>query len=509
MAVKHPRRTVVIDMGSNSFRLVAYSYEPGHWWRRTDEIYDTVRVGAGLLASGRLADDRIETAIEAMEVYAHFCAASGIERDDVRAVATSAIRDADNGAELLDRVRELTKLPVRVLSTKEEAYFGYLAAVNSTTLSNGAVLDLGGGSLQLVRVRGRRAVETASWRLGTVRMTERFLEGKASGAKQRDALRAHVLEELAAVDWCKQLRGSVVGIGGTARNLAAAAAAAAGLPSIGVQGALIEYEALDALIKQLASRTVEQRAALDGIKPGRAGLILAGAVVISAAMEAIGTDRLEVTQAGLREGVFFSTYLEPAQPPLFDDVRIASVRNLATQYQPDLVHCSHVAELAGQLLDSLDGSVPRPRGLDIGQLLWAAGMLHDIGVSVDYDDHHKHSRYLVLAAGLPGFSQRELALIAQTVRYHRKGAPELGELAPLCHAGDQLLLTRLSALLRLAEHLDRGRDGAVVRARLRQQGEQLELELAVNGDPALARWGAERQSDLFRRAFGRPLTLAA
>jgi exopolyphosphatase/guanosine-5'-triphosphate,3'-diphosphate pyrophosphatase len=136
-------------------------------------------------------------------------------------------------------------------------------------------------------------------------------------------------------------------------------------------------------------------------------------------------------------------------------------------------------------------------------------MLHDIGVSVDYDDHHKHSRYLILAAGLPGFSQRELALIAQTVRYHRKGAPELGELAPLCHASDQLLLTRLSALLRLAEHLDRGRDGAVVRARLREQDEQLELELAVNGDPALARWGAERQSDLFRKAFGRPLTLAA
>jgi exopolyphosphatase/guanosine-5'-triphosphate,3'-diphosphate pyrophosphatase len=509
MAVKRARRTVVIDMGSNSFRLVAYSYEPGRWWRRTDEIYDTVRVGAGLLASGRLADDRIETAIEAMEVYAHFCAASGIAVENVRAVATSAIRDAANGAELLARVRELTNLPARVLSTEEEAYFGYLAAVNSTTLSNGAVLDLGGGSLQLVRVRGRRAVETASWRLGTVRMTERFFEGKASSTKQRDALRAHVLEQLGAVPWCNRLRGSVVGIGGTVRNLAAAANAAAGLPSIGVQGAVLEGEALDGLIKQLASRSVDERATLDGIKPGRAGLILAGAIVIRAAMEAIGTDRLEVTQAGLREGVFFSTYLGPVQPPLFEDVRVASVRNLATQYQPDLVHCSHVAELAGQLLHSLDGSVPRARGLDIAQLLWAAGMLHDIGVSVDYDDHHKHSRYLILAAGLPGFSQRELALIAQTVRYHRKGAPELGELAPLCHASDQLLLTRLSALLRLAEHLDRGRDGAVVRARLREQDERLELELAVNGDPALARWGAERQSDLFRRAFGRPLTLAA
>lgn len=144
----------------------------------------------------------------------------------------------------------------------------------------------------------------------------------------------------------------------------------------------------------------------------------------------------------------------------------------------------------------------------MAQLLWAAGMLHDIGVSVDYDDHHKHSRYLILAAGLPGFSQRELALIAQTVRYHRKGTPELGELAPLCHPRDDRLLTRLAALLRLAEHLDRGRDGAVVGARLRRQEDHLELELDVDGDAALARWGAERQSDLFRQAFGRPLTLA-
>src|SRR6202790_1734371 len=169
MAVTQTRRTVVIDMGSNSFRLVAYSYEPGRWWRRTDEIYDTVRIGAGLLATGRLAEDRIETAIEAMEVYAHFCAASGIGPEHVLAVATSAIRDGENREELLSRVRELTGLPVRVLSTEEEAYFGYLAAVNSTSLSDGAVLDLGGGSLQIVRVRDRHAVESASWRLGTVR----------------------------------------------------------------------------------------------------------------------------------------------------------------------------------------------------------------------------------------------------------------------------------------------------------------------------------------------------
>jgi exopolyphosphatase/guanosine-5'-triphosphate,3'-diphosphate pyrophosphatase len=500
------RRTVVIDMGSNSFRLVAYSFEPGRWWRRSDEIYDTIRLGAGLVATGRLAEDRIEAALEAMEVYAHFCTASGIAPEEVHAVATSAIRDADNGPELLARVRERTGFPARVLSTAEEARFGYLAAVNSTGLRNGAVLDLGGGSLQIVSVRERRAIESSSWRLGTVRMTERFLDG-ASGAKQRDALRAHVHRELGLAPWFARVEGSLVGIGGTVRNLAAAAGAAAGLPSIGVQGAFLHRAALDQLIKELSARPVAERAALEGIKPGRAGLILAGAVVIAAAMEAIGTDRLEVTHSGLREGVFFEQFLG-GDPPLFDDVRIASVRNLAVRYQPDLGHCVHVADLAGQLLDSLYGGLSPAEDLDVAQLVWAAGMLHDIGVSVDYDDHHKHSRYLILAAGLPGFSQRELALVAQTVRYHRKGTPELGELGPLCREGDAQLLMRMAALLRLAEHLDRGRDGVVTAARLRAHDDRLELELEADGDASLARWGAERQGELFRRAFGSPLTLA-
>jgi exopolyphosphatase / guanosine-5'-triphosphate,3'-diphosphate pyrophosphatase len=502
------RRTVVIDMGSNSFRLVAYSYEPGRWWRRSDEIYDTVRIGAGLLANGRLAEERMSSAVEAMEVYAHFCAAAGIATGDVTAVATSAIRDASNGGELLERVRGATALPVRILGAQEEAYYGYLAAINSTALGDGAVLDLGGGSLQLVHVRDRRAVASDSWRLGTVRMTERFFEGGSSGAKQRNALRAHVLEELRSAAWLSEVPPTLVGLGGTVRNLAAAAAAASGLPSIGVQGALLERDALEQLIKRLASGSVSERAAIDGIKPGRAAVILAGAVVVAAVAEALGVEGIEVTHAGLREGIFFSGYLGDRDPPLFEDVRVASVGNLAAQYQADLAHARHVAALAGQLLGSLDRVMPSGDGLDVAQLVWAAGMLHDIGVSVDYDDHHKHSRYLVLAAGLPGFSQRELALIAQTVRYHRKGTPELGELEPLCRPGDQQLLLSMSALLRLAEHLDRGRDGTVTAARLRNLDGELRLELAVSGDPALARWGAERQSDLFRRAFGRPLTLA-
>jgi exopolyphosphatase/guanosine-5'-triphosphate,3'-diphosphate pyrophosphatase len=137
-------------------------------------------------------------------------------------------------------------------------------------------------------------------------------------------------------------------------------------------------------------------------------------------------------------------------------------------------------------------------------------MLHDIGMAIDYDDHHRHSRYLVLSAGLPGFSQREQALIAQTVRYHRKGTPELGELSSLCAPGDDRLLTALAAVTALAEHLDRSRDGTIEVAGLHAENGSLALELEVSrrGDEILARWGAERQSELFRRAFGRSLTVA-
>ncbi|MEJ7825186.1 MAG: hypothetical protein WKF48_07130, partial [Solirubrobacteraceae bacterium] len=168
------RRTAVIDLGSNSFRLVVFTAADG-WWKRTDEIYLAVRVGEGLDATGELGAAPMRRALEAAEVFAHFCDATGLGAEDIAPVATSAIRDASNQDAFLDCVRAETGLEVRVLSREEEANYGYLAAVNSTTLSDGAVLDLGGGSLQLVEVKSRHPGRLGSWPLGAVRMTEHFL----------------------------------------------------------------------------------------------------------------------------------------------------------------------------------------------------------------------------------------------------------------------------------------------------------------------------------------------
>jgi exopolyphosphatase/guanosine-5'-triphosphate,3'-diphosphate pyrophosphatase len=507
-------RLAVIDLGSNSFRLVVFTAGDG-WWKRTDEIYEPVRIGQGLMASGKLGEEPMERALATLDVFAHFCRASGLGADSVDAVATSAIRDAENGEGFLARARECLGLPIRVLSREAEARYGYLAAVNSTTLTRGCVLDLGGGSLQLVNVAERLARESGSWRLGTVRMSERFLPPNGPAKrKQLEELRAHVAGELEEAPWLADAGsapggGRLVGIGGTVRNLAAAAQRAAGLPSNGVQGMVIEREALDELVVRLAALPAAERASIPGVKPARADLILAGAVVVQGVLEAGGLQRLETTEAGLREGVFFERLLADRDPPLFEDVRRTSVMNMAAQYQVDPDHTRHVADLALGMFDELarlglhEGD-PRER-----ELLWAASMLHDIGMSIDYDDHHKHSRYLILNGGLPGYTPVETAIVAQAARYHRKGMPVPGPMGPLFGEGDAARLDRCAALLRLAEDLERSRDQLVRRTSIALRDDEVQLRLIADGNAAVPRWAAGRERELFARAFHRELAVAA
>ncbi len=511
MAVPAPRleqRLAVIDLGSNSFRLVVFDSGAGGW-RRTDEIHQPVRIGEGMVATGKLGRAPMARALDTLDVFAHFTRASGLREDQIDGVATSAIREADNGDVFLARARALTGLPIRVLSCQQEAHYGYLAAVNSTTLADGCVLDLGGGSMQLVQVTGRHATESESWRLGAVRMTERFLPGAGPHKRKAlDELRSHIAAKLQRAPWIPRCGERLVGIGGTVRNLAAAVQRAQALPSLGIQGQIITREALDELIERLAVLPAAERKTVPGVKSARSDLILAGALVVEGVMLRGGFAGIEATEAGLREGVFFESLLcDAGDPPLMDDVRRASVLNLAARYHLDPAHTEHVAKLALGLFDELAAG-----GLHTGdrierELLWAACCLHDIGMSVDYDDHHKHSRYLILSAGLPGFTPAEVAVIAQAARYHRKGMPDGGPLADLMDRAALARMTRCAALLRLAEDLERARDQSVRAAHVTVGDDEVHLTLEADEAVALPRWAAAREVELFRRAFGRTLVV--
>jgi exopolyphosphatase/guanosine-5'-triphosphate,3'-diphosphate pyrophosphatase len=488
-----------------------FTYVPGIWWKRTDELYETVRIGAGMGETGRLGDDAIARGLETLGVFGRFCTANGLDPDHVHVVATSAIRDAANGRQFVRDAEEGTGLRIEILSEAEEARLGYVAAINTSTLTDGAVLELGGGSMQLIQVTDRQAAELRSLPLGALRLTEEFLpSSRPARKKELERVRTRIGETLDQVDWLGRSGDRLVGIGGAVRNLASAAQNAAGQGDFGVQGYVLTTEALAELVKELASLEPSERGSVAGIKPGRGDIVLAAALTIEGVLERGGVDGIEATEAGLREGVFFEReLLAGTSPPLLEDVRASAVRNLAIQYESDFEHVEHVAQLSLQMFDSLvEGGLIEPSDGE-RELLWAAAMLHDVGMTISYDDHHKHSRYLIVSAELPGFDPRERALIGQISRYHRKGDPKLGEMAPVGRSGDEQLVARCSVILRLAEHLERGRDQSVRKVRLRANGQGVDLHLDAAGDLTLPRWSVERYGDdeAFEQVFGRRLLI--
>jgi len=212
----------------------------------------------------------------------------------------------------------------------------------------------------------------------------------------------------------------------------------------------------------------------------------------------------------MREGLFYERFFDAdeGEPPMFENVRRAAVMNLAHLYRFQEHHAEHIAHLTLSMFDQM----PAERllcGAGEREILWAASMLHDIGVSVDYHDHHKHGSYLIINAGLPAYTHREIALIALLVRYHRKGKPTPDELAGLLDVDDEVRLLQMCAFLRLAEQFDRARDSMVTDVRLSVNESTAHMELITRGDETVALWSADRHRDIFEQAFGLPLELVA
>jgi exopolyphosphatase / guanosine-5'-triphosphate,3'-diphosphate pyrophosphatase len=318
---------------------------------------------------------------------------------------------------------------------------------------------------------------------------------------------ARTLEEF---EWWTSEAGRLAGVGGTIRNLAAAVQKRMDLPDLDVQGFVLSRDALEELIEQLAGKPAAKRGSVRGIKPDRGDVILGGALVVAAAMEHGGFDEIEVTEAGLREGVFFEELLSDRDPPLIGDVRRESVLNLARRFRTNDAHVEHVALLSLQMFDELAEAGLHALGAEERELLWAACMLHDIGVTIDYDDHHRHSQYLILNSGLPGHSPWELEMIAAIARWHRRGEPDAGALGALERKGDGARLQVLCGIIRLAEQFERSRDRVVAGITLAQDNGAVTLHARTNGtDPSVALWSAQRNSDLLAEAIGEDVEVVA
>ena len=258
----------------------------------------------------------------------------------------------------------------------------------------------------------------------------------------------------------------------------------------------------------LAEMSQAERGQIPGVKPGRGDIVLAAAVTIEGVLEVAEIDGIEATEAGMREGVFFARVLLAGREPLFDNVREAAVRNLAVQYECDLGTSSTWPSCRCRCLTRWPTGVFEPTEGE-RELLWAAAMLHDVGMTISYDDHHKHRRYLILGGACPASTPGSGRSSPRSAAITARARPSSGELSPVCATAIEEVLERCAVVLRVAEHLERGRDQSVHEVRLRRNGDGAALHLRADGDITLPRWSVERygDSELFERAFGRRLDI--
>jgi exopolyphosphatase/guanosine-5'-triphosphate,3'-diphosphate pyrophosphatase len=496
-------RVAIIDLGSNSARLMVADYQPGYAYRIADEISRRVRLSEGMAAGGALQEAPRARAIQTVRMFKAFCDAHHITR--IVPVATAAVRDAANRAEFLKELYECTGVRFKVLSGEDEAYYGALGVVNGLGLEDGRVMDLGGGSAEVSLVRRGQFQRGETTPLGAVRLTEMFFDG-AGRPKAGDISRLvqYASDIFEAIGWMGLSDDEqFVGLGGTVRCLARMDRLARGYRLGLVNGYELRRNNLDRLIERLAERTASERARqMPGLPADRADIILAGALVVREAMRCAGAHSLVVCGHGLREGLFFKEFLKPADPPVIKDLRAFSVYNLGRLYGYEPVHAAHAAKLALSLFDQL------ARRHGFGQqerdCLWAAAQLHDIGTVVDYYDHHRHTYYIILNAGLGGYSHWETELIGLLCLYHRKGTPTDEDLGAPTRDSDLERVCKLASLLRLSEYLDRSRTQVITRLNVLNAGGRrvvLRAQVRSKADARVEIWEAQRNAALFEAAF--------
>jgi exopolyphosphatase / guanosine-5'-triphosphate,3'-diphosphate pyrophosphatase len=492
------QRVGIVDLGSNTTRMIVLAYQPHYAFKLVDEIKATVRLIEGAADSNVLQPAAVDRAVEALRMFGALAAASDVPQ--VIGIATSAVRDAINQADVLHRISQETGLDFRVVSGEEEAYYGYLGVLNSLPIRDGFIVDIGGGSAQVTLVRGRGFVRAVSLPVGAVRTTERFFRADPPSKSEWRALEDHLDKQFKQLDWFKLAPSmELVGLGGTIRNLANVDQKLQRYPLDLLHAYELTQEQLESLCDELRQRTIKERADLPGLNDERADVILAGALVLRQMMRHSGAQSLHVSGQGLREGVFYEQFLPGLTPPIIPNLRSFAVDNLARAYNYQHIHVAKVRELTLQMFDQLQplhGYGPWER-----ELLHAAAVLHDIGVDVNYYDHHKHSTYIILNSAMPGYSHRELTLIALLARFHRKGSVDTRDYKGVLEADDESRVAKLAALLRIAEYLERSKSQVVSSVRCKIDGD-VTITCDTVGDASIEIWEANRHTALFRKAYG-------
>jgi len=493
-------RVGIIDIGSNSVRLVVYERVGEEAYRAIDESKESARLSAAILPDGSIAQADIERLARILKEFRMLCHVHAAET--VRAVATAAIRNATNGRQAAEQLHLLTGIPIEILSGEEEARLGFIGMINSIDVRDGFLIDIGGGSTEISLFRNRTLVRSVSLPFGAVNTAKTYTD---QGNASKDDLKRIRDMVLASVKDEKWLSGHpdlpLIGLGGTIRSLCKIdqkkkkyAFTQSHMYEIGKEG-------LNELSDWLSSLDVQQRTKVEGLSGDRADIIVPGLIILHTLFSHIRASRCIVSGAGLRDGVFYETAFP--DKPVVADVLAGSVGNLLALHPAVFrPHVEQVSRLAAKLFEDLSlETVFGRRALD---LLQTAAMLYRIGVTVHFYNYNKHTFYLMVHSRLDGLSHRETVLCALIASYKSKSKARSMMLPykDLLGDTDADLVYRLGSLLQLAISLDRSETQPLQEIRANVVKQDLAISWTSRHDPAIELREVERAAGEFKKGWG-------
>jgi exopolyphosphatase/guanosine-5'-triphosphate,3'-diphosphate pyrophosphatase len=503
-------RIAAIDIGTNSIHMIVVQVRPDLSFEVVDREKDMVRLGAGGLDGRSLTPSAMASALQTLTKFRRL--ADSHKVDEVVAAATSATREADNGGDFIAEVDRQTGIRIRVISGTEEARLIHLAAgygvdVGGTTA---VVIDIGGGSVEVTLGTATHLTAGKSFKAGVIRLTERFVKSDPLSAHDGRRLIKHLNREMGPV--LDQIAASgfdrVIGTSGTILSLGALALSDGAAPPEDLRNRRVGVKALHRLRKRLVEADIEERLHMPGLDPRRADLSVAGSVLLDTILRRLGAEHLTPGDLAQREGLVLD-YIHRNSARIrkverYPDVRRRSVVELGERCGYWSEHAQQVARLALSLFDqtrSVHGLTDRER-----EWLEYAALLHDVGVHISYDRHHRHSYYLIKNGDLRGFDPQEIEIIALVARYHRQATPKkshqgYGDLPGALRSTVRVL----SAMVRLVEGLDRSHAQALAGIDMFPRGDDYLARLRATGDVELELWAAHRHVSALEGELGLPI----
>lgn len=510
-----------IDIGTNSIHMVVVKIDPSlPSFNIVGKEKDTVRLGDFCEATGDLTEKAMTRGVKSLKRCMQI--ARSFNADDIVAVATSAVREAGNGQVFIDRVKQEVGLSINLIAGEEEARRIYLGVISGMELKGKphVIVDIGGGSTEIILGRGGAHDFLSSSKVGAVRLTSRFVTTDPISKKEYEYLKAYIRGVLEpTIDSLKKKLTKLdladeplklIGTSGTIECLVLLVAMErTGVEPDPLNGYRLTYDELSEWINRLRKMPASERLNLPGMSERRAEIIVAGALILQSTMELLGVDQLKICERALREGVVVDWMLTHGlienRMAYQDSIRDRSVRKLARKYR---ANGDAVAAFATSLFDQLQGILHNLGPVD-REYLWAAAMLHNSGHYVSHSAHHKHSYYLIRNGGLLGFTEAEVEIIGNIARYHRKSLPKRrhDNYNSLPSKNERRLVDQLSAILRIAVALNRARRDAIasVTATLDESGKYLTLTLTpaeTNYQCDLELWNIDYKKAWFETVFG-------